>query len=102
MLRVTSSFASRSVRTALEDSQQEIEVDLRVMVNADGEPFGVRVLETRPAGSTAAEQYAAELSQAVWDWKYEAAQRDRTAVSAYLDLKFRYDGPPTEEGAAEP
>jgi hypothetical protein len=93
---------SRSVTAALGETKHEVQAVLRVLIGADGEPFGVKVLETNPSDLAVAQEYAEALSQAVWKWEYEAARRNNTAVKGYLDLKFQYSGAPTEEGSAEP
>lgn len=76
---------------ALAKQSNDVEAVVRVLIDSKGDAIGVRIVEYRPSDSPEAERYATEVSQSVWDWRYESAERDGSPVRAYLDLAFRYD-----------
>ena len=83
---------SRDVTEALQESDRGFAATIRVLIGHDGNVIGVKVLETPPEDSPVARQYAEEVSESVWRWRYKAARQDGSPVRSYLDLSFRHGG----------
>jgi hypothetical protein len=78
------------VRQALES--QEFQAVVRVMITADSSVMGVAVLEFAPQELELAGQYADQVADSIWQWKFDSARKRGDTTRDYLDLHFRQGG----------